>query len=174
MMDSKEELKGIVERVRRCYHIDVNDPNLCRKCLEVNRDIILNGIEKDFYDFPIVFKEIGILNLTHYATILTKGDQTFLVDATYPQFFNSDITLDDGSIILSLDNYLRTKQEQQFKDELVSNGFVLATRENIFSYVKGFVCALNAQGYNLDLDSICSKVSNNIFFEEENKVHNLD
>lgn len=171
MMDINEELKGIVERARKNNHVDISNPDECRKCLEVNRDIILMGLEEDFYDFPIIFKEIGILNLTHYATILTKGDQTFLVDATYSQFF-CDTILDDGSVILDLNNYLNSEEEQEFKDELVSNGFVLATRENIFSYVKGFVCALNDQGYNLDLETIYNNLigSNNIFFEK-NKTH---
>ncbi len=132
-MSPREAVERQVELLRSGYDIGVYPdgyvPLLCNECDTEN--FKFSCVNDTGYD-QINMVRLGVEEPFHRASLLgfnsDEGPQWFLVDPTYGQFFENE----------KFKNYM-FQNDNEFTWELLKNGFVPCTLENMASYMSGFV-----------------------------------
>lgn len=158
-MDKEAMIKSHVDLVRSKYKIPSfpeEIPCLCSECDLENMRFA------DLYDYGYVHFKLSMFGINypfHRASIIgfnsSNGPKWFLVDPTYGQFFKKE----------KFESYM-AYYNTDFSIELLEQGYIECTLDNMLAYVDGFV---NSGAYTkkLDEDIIHLKVKD---FLIENKI----
>lgn len=149
-MSNEEAIKTQVNLLRGFYKIMVYPNRVECKCSECDLENYLFTLRNNLGYEPLFLTKLGI-DMYHRASLIgfnsESGVQWFLVDPTYGQFFRNK----------KFSNYMFSNYKK-FSLELLNNGYVECTIENIYSYLHGF---MYSEAFNLNVDK--DLVYNNIY-----------
>jgi hypothetical protein len=151
-MDNNSAIKKQVSLLRKYYNISTYPDSVGCFCHECDLENYIFSLRNNLYYEQILLSKLGIDNPFHRASILgfsaDYGIQWFLVDPTYGQFFQNE----------KFANYMFSNYKE-FSLELLNNGFVECTLENIYSYMHGFMFS-KAFSDNIDTKIVYNNLYN--------------
>lgn len=131
-MNNNSAINTQVSLLRKYYNISTYPD--CVECFSHECDLenYMFSLRNNLYYEQILLSKLGIDNPFHRASLIgfnaEYGVQWFLVDPTYGQFFKNE----------KFANYMFSNYKD-FTLELLNNGYVECTVENIYSYIHGFM-----------------------------------
>jgi len=164
-MINEEIIKKQIELLRRGYDIPVYPKEIPLLCNECDIENFIFACRNGLYYEQIMLTNLGIDNPFHRASLIgfNNNDKIlwFLLDPTYGQFFKYKKFRD----YMFLYYY-------EFSQELLNNGYVECTLDNINSYINGFVFSKAfSNKINVDLvyNNFYSLLINNNVINENDK-----
>lgn len=158
-MTNDEAIKRQVELLRKHYNIYIYPDDVQCFCHECDLENYLFSLRNNLHYEQILFSSLGISEPYHRASLIgfkhDFGLQWFLVDPTYGQFFKNKKFCD-----YMFSNY------KDFSLELLNNGYIECTIENIYSYIHGFMFS-NAFSDDINTDLIYSNLYNILLVMKE-------
>ena len=144
----------ICQEVKGKHRVDIACLDSCRKCKEVCIDSchIFSGAGIGF-DF-IQFSKLGLKDPYHVALFVKgysdQGITYYIYDPTYVQFNDKHYCIDKGCYYQGPGNYM----DEEVRDQLIRNGFLPLTTQNMKAYIDSFIDAYNNRS---DIDVKLSK-----------------
>ena len=135
-MSDEEKVTSIVQKERR--HLmkdnDLTIDSLAGECEDSTLRVLMDSTSKGFEDatclFPAHYLEKG--SAGHNCTIINMNEKSYLIDCTYRQFFEESLSEHCGIYMLN------DESRRGVAEQLLKNGWIEATPENIKAYMDGF------------------------------------
>lgn len=151
-MDNNSAIKKQVSLLKKHYNISTFPDSVECLCHECDLENYLFSLRNNLYYEQILLSKLGIDSPYHRASLVgfraDDGVQWFLVDPTYGQFFRNE----------KFANYMFSNYKD-FSLELLDNGYVECTTENIYSYIHGFMFS-KAFSDNIDTKIVYNNLYN--------------
>lgn len=151
-MSDEEKITRIVQKERRTLSqlvdkngmpYDINNDNLRGDCIASAERICEDCFSKGIIatDFHTVKKLKINRNLGHHFTIIELSGKNYLIDCTYRQFFSKtnnspEKEQHDCGMYMVAD-----EERRKVAKQILKNGWIEATPENLKAYLDGFVMA---------------------------------
>lgn len=127
------------------------------RCQESSYAVQSKCYELDLTFCPIINSGIGIDALQHYFTIVKVTENfSFIIDLTYLQFNKETYPVQINGEEVNIISPKKYLSDKNF-NELLNNGYILLTKENLAEYMNAFILSLEPY-INIDLNEILNKV----------------
>lgn len=127
------------------------------RCQESSYAVQSKCYELDLPFCPIINSGIGIDALQHYFTIVKVTENfSFIIDLTYLQFNKETYPVQINGKEVNIISPKKYLSEKNF-NELLNNGYILLTKENLAEYMNAFILSLEPY-INIDLNEVLNKV----------------
>lgn len=135
-MSDEEKITSIVQKERRHLMKENNliTDSLAGECEDSTLRVLMDSTSKGFKNatclFPGAYLEKG--SAGHNCTIANLNGKSYLIDCTYRQFFEESLSEDCGIYMIN------NESRRCVAEQLLKNGWIEATPENIKAYMDGF------------------------------------
>jgi hypothetical protein len=135
-MSDEEKITSIVQKERRHLMKDyeLTTDSLAGECEDSAFRVMMDSTSKGFEDatvlYPPRYLEKG--SAGHNCTIINMNEKSYLIDCTYRQFFEERLSGLCGIYMLN------DESRRGVAEQLLKNGWIEATPENIKAYMDGF------------------------------------
>lgn len=163
-------LKYICGLIRKNSNIDDPIDTNCKVCFETSEKfgrlmLLRFGCDVDLLDI----KKMLEIPLTHYLNIISfnvnETKKTYLVDMTYSQFFNDNITLDGNDTssgdVVSTEDTFKKIENNIFVKKLREEGFVELNTNILKQYIDAFLDICKVQNKEIAYKNIEKLLSRN-------------
>ena len=94
-----------------------------------------------------------------------EGDKTYLIDTTYAQFFKLERNVENFYDIDPGYYMIQSENTKEFAEQLLNQGYVEATKQNIMKYAYGFMAEYGRT--NANIEAISESESDDLDFTDE-------